>query len=115
MKILMVLCNVPDKEIALRIAQALIKGKLAACVNILSPCQSLYHWEGTIQSSQEIPLLIKTTNACYQALEACIIGLHPYSMPEIVAIPITQASSGYLNWVRQSCVMPVVGSVAKSC
>lgn len=103
----MVLCNVPDAEIALRIAQVLIKEKLAACVNILSPCQSLYHWEGTIQSSQETPLLIKTTNTCYQALETCIVGLHPYSMPEIVAIPITHASSIYLNWIKQSCVIPV--------
>lgn len=103
----MVLCNVPDTEIALRIAQILIKEKLAACVNILSPCQSLYHWEGAIQCSQEIPLLIKTTNACYQALETCIVELHPYSMPEIVAIPITQASFSYLNWIKQSCMIPV--------
>jgi len=97
---LLVISNAPDQETAQRIARALVERRLAACVNILAPCQSIYNWEGTVEDSTEIPLLIKTTAARYGALEAAITALHPHAIPEIVALPLSHGLPDYLNWVQ---------------
>ena len=99
METLLVLTNCPDEETANSIALAVVEAKVAACVNILPCVQSIYRWQGVVESATEIPLFIKSTAANYPALEKLIAGLHPYETPEIVALPITQGLPAYLNWV----------------
>ncbi|MDO9151271.1 MAG: divalent-cation tolerance protein CutA [Methylotenera sp.] len=97
--ILLVLTNVPDTETASLLAETLITQKLAACVNILSPCQSIYIWEGNVERANEIPMLIKTTQLQYDALQAAIIKAHPYELPEIISINVDGGLHQYLQWV----------------
>src|SRR3990172_7062996 len=99
MNTLLVITNCPDEEIANAIALAVGAAGLAACVNILPRVQSVYRWQGAVESATEIPLLIKATVANYPALEKMIHERHPYDVPEIVALPITQGLPAYLNWV----------------
>ncbi|MCG2575768.1 divalent-cation tolerance protein CutA [Dechloromonas sp. XY25] len=99
METLLVLTNCPDEETANAIALAVVEEKLAACVNILPRVQSVYRWQGSVESAAEIPLLIKTTGRNYAALEARIAALHPYDVPEIIALPIARGLPAYLNWV----------------
>ena len=101
---LLILCNCPDEEIANRIALAVLESGLAACVNILPRVQSLYRWQGKIESATEIPLFIKSTAANYPALEAAIQKLHPYDIPEIIALPVERGLPAYLNWVAAETV-----------
>lgn len=96
---LIVLTNLPDEASARTFAAQLVEERLAACVNILTPCRSIYRWQGKVEESSEIPLLIKTTAARYTALEAAIRALHPYELPEIVAVPIASGLPAYLAWV----------------
>ena len=99
METLLVLTNCPDEETANSIALAVVEAQFAACVNILPRVQSIYRWQGVVESATEIPLFIKSTAANYPALEKLIAGLHPYETPEIIALPITQGLPAYLNWV----------------
>ena len=96
---LVVLTNLPDRAAAEKLAEALIEKQLAACVNILAPCRSFYRWKGAVQRDDEHPLLIKTTAARYAELERAIRAAHPYELPEIVAVSITDALPGYLAWI----------------
>jgi len=97
--ILLVLTNVPDTDTANLIAETLVTQKLAACVNILSACQSTYMWEGKLARANEIPLLIKTTQLQYHALQDAIIKAHPYELPEIISINVDGGLPEYLQWV----------------
>jgi periplasmic divalent cation tolerance protein len=99
MDALLILTNCPDEESANTIALAVVEEKLAACVNILPRVQSIYRWQGAVESASEIPLLIKSTATNYPALEKRIAELHPYDVPEIVALPITHGLPAYLNWL----------------
>ena len=99
MEILLVLTTLPDQTAAETLAGALVENRLAACVNILQPCRSIYRWQGTVETADEVPLLIKTTEARYPALEAAIRARHPYEIPEIIALPIGQGLPDYLAWV----------------
>jgi len=99
MSALLVLTNLPDRAAAERIADLLIEQKLAACVNILAPCRSVYRWKGAVQHDEEHPLLVKTTAERYAELERAIRGAHPYELPEIIAVPIERGLPGYLDWV----------------
>ena len=99
MPALLILTNCPDEACANAIALALVEEKLAACVNLLPRVQSIYRWQGAVESASEIPLLIKSTAANYPAVEARIGELHPYEVPEIIALPITQGLPAYLNWL----------------
>ncbi|NET47836.1 MAG: divalent-cation tolerance protein CutA, partial [Merismopedia sp. SIO2A8] len=92
-----------SQEEAGAIAHALVSRKLAACVSIM-PIQSVYSWQGDIQTDQEWQLLIKTTLDCWQALETAINELHSYEVPELIALPIVQGSSAYLNWLGDMTV-----------
>lgn len=96
---LLVLTNLPDAETADRMATALVERRLAACVNRLAPCRSTYRWQGAIARDEEHPLLIKTTAARYPELESAIRELHPYELPEIVAVDIARGLPDYLAWV----------------
>jgi len=97
--VLLVFTNLPDRETALSLANALIEEKLAACVNVLGECTSVYRWQGVVENAAEIPLLIKTTVMRYAALETAIRRLHPYELPEIIAVPLAHGLPGYLQWV----------------
>lgn len=99
MATLLVLTNAPDAAVAERIATALVEQRLVACVNILAPCRSVYRWQGAVHADAEVPLLIKTTAERYAEVEAAIRVLHPYELPEIIAVDIGQGLPGYLAWV----------------
>ena len=99
MSILLVLTNLPDRAAAERLAGALVEQRVAACVNILAPCRSVYRWKDAVQHDDEHPVLIKTTAECYPALEAAIRAGHPYELPEIIAVPVERGLPAYLAWV----------------
>ncbi|OGA11030.1 MAG: cation tolerance protein CutA [Betaproteobacteria bacterium RIFCSPHIGHO2_12_FULL_69_13] len=99
MSALVVLTNLPDRAAAERLADSLIEKRLAACINILAPCRSVYRWKGEVQHDEEHPMLIKTTEERYAALEAAIRAGHPYELPEIVAVRIERGLPAYLEWV----------------
>jgi len=98
---LLILCTVPDRESALRLSEHLVEKGLAACVNITQPLTSVYRWQGRTETAEEQLLMIKTTQRLYAALETAILSLHPYELPEIIAVPVTQGLPGYLDWVEQ--------------
>ena len=102
---LLVFTNLPDRSAAEKLAVALIEQRVAACVNILAPCRSVYRWEGAVQQGEEHPLLIKTSTERYAALEAAIRAGHPYELPEIIAVPVERGLSGYLDWVAQETMI----------
>jgi len=97
---LLVLTNLPDRASAEKLAALLIEQRLAACVNLLAPCDSVYRWRGEIQRDEEHPLLIKTTQERYAELETSIRANHPYELPEIIAVPIVHGLTAYLRWVE---------------
>jgi periplasmic divalent cation tolerance protein len=99
---IIVLCNVPDQPLAEELAQLLVDGRLAACVNIGVPVQSIYHWRGRIETGKEIPVVIKTRSLLYSDVEAAIRKIHPYDTPEIIAIPVVQGDARYLAWIAES-------------
>jgi periplasmic divalent cation tolerance protein len=101
MSALLVLTNLPDRPTAEKLAAALVGERLAACVNILAPCRSVYRWNGAVQHDEEVPLLAKTTSERYAALEAAIRSNHPYEVPEIIALPIERGLAAYLTWVGE--------------
>jgi len=94
-----VFTNLPDREAAVKLAHELVAKRLAACVNVLSGCTSVYRWKGTIENASEVPVLIKTRAARYAEVEAAIRGLHPYELPEIIAVPVVRGFDDYLRWV----------------
>jgi len=100
MPALLVLTNCPDQASAESLANALVERRLAACVNILAPCRSVYRWQGRIESADEVPLLIKTTDERYAELETEIHTRHPYELPEVVVVPIERGLPAYLQWVN---------------
>ena len=98
---LLILTNLPDRQSANEMAKVLIEERLAACVNILGDCSSVYRWEGKIENATEVPMLIKTRADCYQQVEQAIKRLHPYELPEIIAVPIVEGLPNYLKWVHE--------------
>ena len=107
MSALIVITQAPNREVALSIARALIERKLAACVNVLAECTSVYRWQGKLESTAEVPLMIKTRAAIYDEVEAAIKSLHPYELPEIVAVSVERGSSDYLDWVSAATVTEI--------
>ena len=99
---LIILCTCPDRTTAERIAETVVSERLAACVNIAPGLTSIYRWEGQIQREAELLLLIKTRQEIYSLLEARIRELHPYQVPEIIALPIQAGSAAYLDWIADS-------------
>lgn len=99
MTVLLVLTNLPDRAAAVALARALVERRVAACVNVLAECTSVYRWQDRVDEATETPLLIKSTDAAYPELERTIRELHPYELPEIVAVPLSLGLAGYLDWV----------------
>jgi periplasmic divalent cation tolerance protein len=106
MPTLLVLTNCPDEESANAMALALVEERLAACVSILPRVQSIYRWQGTVESATEIPLFIKSTTTNYPALEAAIRDRHPYKVPEIIALAVERGLPAYLDWVTTEATQP---------
>ena len=98
-EVIVVLTNLPDRDAALKLAQDLIARRLAACVNVLAPCTSVYRWKGETETAPEVPVLIKTRTERYAEVEAAIRALHPYELPEIIAVPAVRGLGEYLQWV----------------
>ncbi len=107
-EVLLVLTNCPDEETAGRIARTLVENRLAACVNVLPEVESTYRWQGSVEQAVEVPLLIKCTRERYAALEEVIRQLHPYTVPEIVAVPVVVGLPSYLRWVAEETTPPMV-------
>jgi periplasmic divalent cation tolerance protein len=103
---LVIYCTCPDQVVAERIAKALVSDRLAACVNIVPGITSIYRWQGRVHSDPELLLIIKSRSDVYPALEARIRELHAYEVPEIIALPVRQGSSAYLNWLDASLEKP---------
>lgn len=98
-EVLLVFTNLPDAKAASELAAHLVDSRLAACVNVLAPCRSVYRWQGAVETAEEVPVLAKTTADRYPALEQAIRRHHPYELPEILAVPIARGLPAYLSWV----------------
>jgi periplasmic divalent cation tolerance protein len=98
--VLLVMTNCPDRPSALRIAQALLEKNLVACVNVYPEILSVYNWQGKREQASEVALHLKTRTGLYPQLEQAIVALHPYQVPEIIAIPILHGLPAYLDWVQ---------------
>ena len=94
-----VLCTCPDNSVAERIAQALVNEHLAACVNHVCGVRSIYRWQGEVHAGEETLLLIKTTPDCFEAVTARIVELHPYALPEVIALDVAAGLDRYLAWI----------------
>jgi periplasmic divalent cation tolerance protein len=99
---LLVLSTFPDADTARRIARLLVEEKLAACVNLVPGIESIYRWQGAIETASEVLALIKSTIGKYQLLENRIRELHPYEVPEIISLRIDSGHLDYLRWIEQS-------------
>lgn len=99
---LLVLSTCPDADTAQRLARALVEARAAACVSVVGPLTSVYRWHDAVETAGELLLLIKTQADRYPALEQALRALHPYEVPEIIAVPVEHGSTDYLEWVR-SC------------
>jgi periplasmic divalent cation tolerance protein len=91
-----------DAETARKAARALVEEKLAACANILPQVESIYHWQGKIETNPEVMALFKTTREKYPVFEQRLRELHPYKVPEIVALEIAAGLPAYLDWIADS-------------
>jgi periplasmic divalent cation tolerance protein len=96
---ILVLTTLPDQDAARTLARLLVEARLAACVNVLAPCQSFYSWHGALNEDGEIPVIIKTRADNYGRVECFVREHHPYELPELVAIDITHGLPEYLAWV----------------
>ncbi len=99
---ILVFCSAPSLENATSLAQTVVEEKLAACVNILPGVTSIYRWEGAVESSTEVLLLIKTREELFELLRARIVEQHPYELPEVIAVSISNGHAEYLKWIGSS-------------
>ena len=96
---ILVLTSLPDAEAARKLAHDLVEARLAACVQIGAPVESLYHWRGRLETAREVPLAIKASADAWPDLERAIRAGHPYELPEIVAVSLSHGSPDYLAWI----------------
>jgi len=99
---IVVLVTAKDKKEAIKIAQGLLEAKLIACANIIGGIQSLFWWQGKIDSSKEVLLVLKTKKTLFKKVSVKVRSLHSYQTPEIIALPIVNGSEDYLRWVSSS-------------
>jgi periplasmic divalent cation tolerance protein len=103
---LTILCTCPDQESADKLAATLVEEHMAACVNIIPGITSVYRWKDRLEKDQELLLVIKTSTRAYKALEKRIQELHPYELPEIIAVPIIEGAPAYLEWLGRMTSTP---------
>lgn len=99
MDIIVVYCTVPNKKIAKEIAHTLMRHKLAACVSMIENVKSVFSWDGEVCEEKEILLMIKTRRTNYGKIKIYIEEVHPYTVPEVIALPIVDCSEDYLRWL----------------
>lgn len=102
-EVLLVMSTFPDAPIAHHVAQQIVEERLAACANVLPSIKSIYRWEGKVEESEESLVLIKTTVDQFAAVQTTLRRLHPYEVPEIIALRIDHGLSDYLRWVVEQC------------
>lgn len=104
-KHIVVLVTVPSEEVGMQISSALLERNLAACVNVVAPIQSLYTWEGKTCNDEELLLIVKSQADLFEnQLVPTIQAIHPYEVPEIIALPILMGSKSYLDWIDGSTI-----------
>ena len=103
---ILILTTLPERAGAEALARDLLAARLAACIQIGAAVESLYHWRGEIETASETPVAIKTRAALYPRVEAAIRQRHPYELPEIVAVPITDGLPGYVDWIAAETAAP---------
>jgi periplasmic divalent cation tolerance protein len=103
-KVLLVISTFPDLATAQQIARKLIEEKCAACANILPAVESIYRWQEKVEDAPETLVLFKTTENGYERFQTSLRQLHPYEVPEIIAVPVALGLQDYLHWVRDNCV-----------
>ena len=96
---IVVLVTAPDAEIAARIARTLVEEKLAACGNVVPQIRSIYRWEGKVEDAAEALLVLKTSRARFKEIVDRVKAIHPYDVPEVIALPIAAGYDAYLDWV----------------
>lgn len=111
MSVVSVYCIFGSADEAERIGRTVVQERLAACINILAPCRSIYHWHGSVETAEEVPAILKTTAAYADTLISRIAGLHSYEVPCIAVWPIDKLLFGYADWVEQS-IGPSLGQTA---
>jgi len=99
MDFIVVLVTAPDEERAAKMAETLVEERFAACINIVRDIRSIYSWEGKIEDEREVLMVIKTKKGLFEPLKKRIQEMHPYSVPEIIALPILMGSPDYLRWL----------------
>ena len=99
LRALLVMTTLPDEAAARKLARVLVERRLAACVHLLPPIRAVYRWQNAIEEATEVPVHIKTVQERYVELEAAIRELHPYEVPEIVAVPIATGLQSYFDWL----------------
>jgi len=103
---IVVFVTTSNEQDAAAIGRALVEERLAACANLVGPIRSIYRWRDAVEDASEYLLLIKTQAGLYPALEARVKELHPYEVPEIIAVDIEKGSPSYLDWIRESTAPP---------
>jgi periplasmic divalent cation tolerance protein len=98
---LVALVTVPSKDVGRDVARALLDRKIAACVNIVPSISSFYTWEGEVCVDEELLLLIKTTESAFDELASTVKEIHPYDVPEVIAVPLAAGSKDYLEWIQE--------------
>ena len=102
----LVITTCPSTTLAEQIARTLLDRQCAACVNILPGVRSIYRWQGKIADDNEVILLVKTIETCLPQVQQCIRELHTYDIPEMIALPIVNGFTPYLNWITESVTPP---------
>ena len=105
-RVVVVLVTCPSRAVARRMAVRLIERRLAACVNLVPAVESVFRWQGKTERCREALLVVKTTAARFVSLKRAILALHPYQVPEIIALPVTAGHAPYLDWVSSSASPP---------
>ena len=96
---MLVLTTLPNSDVAAEMAKKVVGERLAACANILPALRSIYRWQGKLQDENEVLVLLKTRQQQFERLKQRIVELHPYDVPEVIAIPVEQGHKAYLDWI----------------
>jgi len=101
-RVLLVFTTFPDAATARELGTKLVEEQVAACVNLLGPAESIYRWKGAVETAAEVPAIVKTTEERFPALRDLLVRLHPYEVPELLAVPVAEGAPEYLRWVAES-------------
>ena len=98
---IIVFVTAPDEAAAVKISEAIVGERLAACVNIIPSVRSIYRWQGRLEDEQEVLMIVKTKKSLFERLQGRVKELHSYTVPEIIGVPVTEGSKEYLDWLGQ--------------